>query len=322
VTRYLAKRVLGAAVMLWALSVVIFVLLRALPGDPATAMLGFRATPELVARINRDLGLDRPLVVQYGDWLSGALRGDLGYSIATSGTSGRLSYRPVGETVAAGLKITLWVGLLGTAVAALFGVAGGVLAATRRSWVADTAISGVSLMGISTPDFYMAFLLILVFTVQLGWLPSVGFVDPLGHPLVGLRSLALPVMAVGLINMAAIARMTRSAILETRNSEYVFLARSRGTPESVILLKHVLRNALVPVLTVIGLQLGFLFGGVVVIETVFGLPGMGRLLLVAVTKRDYPTIQGLILAFAFLFLLINLLVDVTYALIDPRIRIR
>jgi peptide/nickel transport system permease protein len=177
-------------------------------------------------------------------------------------------------------------------------------------------------VGISFPDFYVAFLLILLFTVNLGLLPSIGFVNLFDDPVNGLRSVALPVMAIGLINAAAIGRMTRASLLEALTNEYVWLARARGTFESVVLLKHALRNALIPVITVIGLQMGYLFGGVIVLESMFGLPGIGRQLLIAVSQRDYPTIQAIVLTFAAAFILVNLLVDLTYPMLDPRIRAR
>lgn len=320
ILRYVIKRLLAVAVSLLALSVVVFLLVRALPGSPAESMLGLRATPRLVAEINHNLGLDRPLAVQYLDWLGGAARGDLGSSIATSGTGG-LSYRPVAQTVGKGLLVTAWLSGLGILLATVAGLALGLLGATRRRGGTDAALSGVALLGLSLPDFYLGFLLILLFTVTLGWLPSVGFVDPFVDPAGGIASLTLPVLTVGLINMSSIARITRSSVLEVMNQDFVTLAAAHGLPRRVILGKHVLRNALVPILTVIGLQFGFLFGGVIVIETVFGLPGMGRFLVVAVQQRDYPTIQGLVMTFALAFLLVNLLVDVGYALIDPRIRV-
>jgi peptide/nickel transport system permease protein len=318
---YVIKRLGAVLVSLLVLSVIVFLLVRALPGSPAESMLGLRATPRLVAEINHNLGLDRPLAVQYLDWLSRAVRGDLGSSIATSGTGG-VSYHPVAQTIGKGLVVTAWLSGLGIVVATVAGLALGLLGATRKRGGADAALSGVALLGLSLPDFYLGFLLILLFTVQLAWLPSVGFVNPLEDPAGGLSSLVLPVLTVGLINMASIARITRSSVLETMNRDFVTLAAAHGVPRRVILGKHVLRNALVPILTVIGLQFGFLFGGVIVIETVFGLPGMGRFLVIAVQQRDYPTIQGLVMTFAFAFLLVNLVVDVGYALIDPRIRVR
>jgi peptide/nickel transport system permease protein len=221
-----------------------------------------------------------------------------------------------------GLQVTVPLTVLGTLIAAILGMSGGILAVVKRGTVWDAIVSNVLLVGISFPDFYVAFLLILLFTVNLGLLPSIGFVNLFDDPVNGLRSVALPVMAIGLINAAAIGRMTRASLLEALTNEYVWLARARGTFESVVLLKHALRNALIPVITVIGLQMGYLFGGVIVLESMFGLPGIGRQLLIAVSQRDYPTIQAIVLTFAAAFILVNLLVDLTYPMLDPRIRAR
>lgn len=322
--RYLVTRVASAAVTLFVLSILVFVLIRALPGGPAVAILGLRATPELIARINHDFGVDQPLPIQYLRWLTAALHGDLGYSLAvtgfTSGQSQPISGRPVLDIVMQGLAVTLPLTLLGTLLAGILGTAGGILAVARRGTFWDAVVSNGLLIGISSPDFYVAFLLILLFTVKLGLLPSIGFVSLGDDPLAGLRSLALPVLAIGIINAAAIARMTRASLLEALTNDYVWLARARGTFESVVLWKHALRNALVPVVTVLGLQLGYLFGGVIVLESMFALPGIGRELLIAVGQRDYPTIQAIILTFAAAFIFVNLIVDLIYPLLDPRIR--
>jgi peptide/nickel transport system permease protein len=315
----LTRRLAGALLSLLVLSIVLFLLVQALPGDPATSMLGQRATPKLIAQINADFGLDKPLIGQYLDWLGGALHGDFGYSLATSGRSGP-SGTPVGEIVVQGLKVTVPLALLGMLLAVCVGIPMGVAAAAWRGRPLDVGLSSVSVVGISMPDFFVAFLLILVFNSWLGLLPSIGYTDLFADPLQGLKTLALPILSVGLINAAAIARMTRASVLETSSQDFILLARSRGTLESVVLLKHALRTALVPILTVIGLQLGYLLGGVVVIEQVFGLPGVGRQLLVAVGQRDYPTIQALVLTLAGAFIVVNLVVDLLYTRADPAIR--
>jgi peptide/nickel transport system permease protein len=316
----IARRVAGAAATLLVLSILLFLLVQALPGDPATSILGLRATPETVARIRHDFGLDQPLAQQYLTWLGRALRGNLGYSLATAGTGGAISETPVSDIVGQGLVVTLPLAALGMLLAILLGVPLGVLAATRRGRPRDVGLSSLAVLGISLPDFFVAFLLILLFSVRLRLLPSVGYVDLLDDPLSGLRTLALPILSVGIINAAAVARMSRASLLESLSRDYVLLARARGTFESVVVLKHALRNAFVPVLTTIGLQLGFLLGGVVVIEQVFGLPGVGRQLLVAVGQRDYPTIQALVLTMAAAFILVNLVVDLLYMRLDPSIR--
>jgi peptide/nickel transport system permease protein len=315
----LARRVVGALFSLLVLSIVLFLLVQALPGSPAVSMLGQHATPALVARVNHDFGLDQPILQQYLHWLGQAVQGNLGYSLASSGRSGP-SATPVTEIIGQSLKVTVPLAVFGMLLAVVVGIPLGVIAAARRGKPTDVGLSTVSILGISMPDFFVAFLMILVLNTWLGLLPSVGYTDIFRHPLGGLRTLALPILTVGLINAAAVARMTRASVLETFSQEYILLARSRGTPGSVVLLKHGLRAALVPILTVIGLQLGYLLGGVVVIETVFGLPGLGRDLLIAVGQRDYPTIEGLILTFAAGFMLVNLIVDVLYAQADPAIQ--
>jgi peptide/nickel transport system permease protein len=315
----LTRRMAGALLSLLMLSIVLFLLVQALPGDPATSILGQRATPELIRQVNADFGLDKPLIAQYLDWLGGAVQGDFGYSLATSGRSG-LEGTPVSEIVLQGLKVTVPLALLGMLLAVGLGIPMGVIAAARRGRPLDAGLSGISVVGISMPDFFVGFLLILVFNSWLGLLPSVGYTDLFADPVQGLDTLALPILSVGLINAAAIARMTRASVLETSSQDFILLARSRGTLESVVLLKHALRTALVPIMTVIGLQLGYLLGGVVVIEQVFGLPGVGRQLLVAVGQRDYPTIQALVLTLAAAFIVVNLVVDLLYTRADPAIR--
>jgi peptide/nickel transport system permease protein len=319
VVALLIRRLAGALASLFVLSIVLFLLVQSLPGDPATSILGQRATPELVAQVNRDFGLDRPIVGQYLHWLGNAVQGDFGYSLATSGRSD-LAGTPVSDIVVQGLKVTVPLALLGMLLAVVVGIPLGVVAAARRGRPADVGLSSISVLGISLPDFFVAFLLILVFNSWLGLLPSVGYVDIFSDPLGGLETLALPILSVGLINAAAIARMTRASVLETASQDFVLLARSRGSPESVVVLKHALRAALVPILTVIGLQLGYLLGGVVVIEQVFGLPGIGRQLLVAVSQRDYPAIEALVLTLAAAFIVVNLVVDLLYTRADPAIR--
>lgn len=318
--RLIGQRLAGALLTLLVLSVLLFLGLRLLPGDPATAMLGQRATPELVARIRHDFGLDQSLPAQYWTYLTRMLSGNFGYSLATTGTTGAVGGMSVGSIIIGSLKVTLPLSLLGIFFAALLGVALGAVGASSPRSKRDAAVSGASLLGLALPDFFVAFLLVLVFTVHLGWLPSIGYTDIFSDPAGGLRSLTLPIATLAIINAGPIARMTRSALLETLSTEYVLYARARGVPGSVVLLKHALRNGMIPILTVTGLQLGYLLGGVVVVESVFGLPGMGRALLLAVSQRDYPTIEGLVLTFAAAFILLNLMTDLMYASVDPRAR--
>lgn len=318
--RIVGQRLAGALLTLLVLSVILFVGVRLLPGDPATAMLGDRATPQLVAQIRHDFGLDQSLPAQYATYVSRMVRGNFGYSLATTGTTGDLGGTPVGSIIVQSLKVTLPLSLLGILFAAVAGVTLGAIGASAPGRKRDAAVSGASVVGLAMPDFFVAFLLVLLFTVHLRWLPSIGYTDIFSDPLGGLRTLALPIATLAIINAGPIARMTRSSLLETLSTEYVVYARARGVPESVVLLKHALRNAMIPILTSIGLQLGYLLGGVVVVESIFGLPGMGRALLLAVSQRDYPTIEGLVLTFAAAFIVLNVLTDLLYATADPRAR--
>lgn len=318
--RYLLRRIGGAIVTLVAVSIVAFVITRVVPGNPGVAILGDRATPEVVARFNHDFGLDKPLVAQYWSWLTGFLHGDFGHSLSSTGTGGGVSDISVASIVSQGLTVTAPLSLFGMLIAVVLGVTMGVLSAARNGRFTDHAVSTVSLAGISSPDFFIAFVLLLVFAVKLRWLPSVGFTDFSTDPGQWLRSLILPAVSIGLINSAALARVSRGSIIDALGSEYAFIARSKGAPGRVVVLKHALRSSIMPIATLAGLQTGYLLGGVVVIENVFALPGMGRSLLLAVQERDYPTIQALIMVFAAAFILINLLVDLAYPLLDPRMK--
>jgi len=318
--RFLAQRLFTMVVLLLAVSILGFMLVRVLPGNPATSILGLRATPAMVAQLTKDFGYDQPLVTQYLSWLSKAVRGDLGYSLASSGSGNSISGVAVSSLLVQGLKITLPLALLGTLIAVLLGTPLGVLAASREGKITDHAVSIFSVIGLSVPDFFLAFLFILLFTVKLGLLPSVGSPDLFTDPTGALAALMLPALTIGIVNSTAIARTTRAATRRALHTEFVRLAQARGAPRSVVVFKHALKNALVPVVTVVGIQFGYVCSGVIVVESVFALPGNGRQLLVAITQRDYPTIQALILLFAIMFALANLLADAASAVLDPRIR--
>ena len=316
----LLRRVLGSLALLAAISLVAFGLARALPGDPAEAILGFGSNPALLAQVRTQLGIDRPWPAQYLHWAGRALVGDLGVSLATTGAAQGMTGTPVAGLVAQGLRVTLPITLLGTALAVLLGVPAGLVCAANPGSLLDRAVSALSVLGLSVPSFYLAYLLILVFSVRLGWLPSLGFVPPDAGVLALARGVALPVLTIGLVNATPIARAARASAIEALASPSVQLLRLRGTPPVVVHLKHVLRNALLPIVTVIGLQVGYLLGGVIVIENMFAIPGMGRQLLIAAEQRDYPTLQALIVVFGGCFVLVNLLVDLLYLAIDPRTR--
>ncbi len=301
---YVAKRLALALPVLLGVSVVVFAAIRLIPGDPAQIMAGQAATQQVVAEIRRSLGLDRPLPVQYLYFLRNAVRGDLGRSLFNGA--------PVVEELAQRFPRTVRLAVASILVASVIGIPAGILAATRRqSWV-DTLVMAVALVGVSMPVFWLGLNLILVFSVRLGWLPAFGYET--------WRHLVLPAVTLGAASSAILARMTRSAMLEVLGQDYVRTARAKGLAERVVVNRHALRNALIPVVTVLGLQLGTLLSGAVLTETVFAWPGIGRLLVDAVLARDYPVIQGAILLIATTFVLLNVAVDVLYGFLDPRIR--
>jgi ABC-type dipeptide/oligopeptide/nickel transport system permease component len=304
VWRYAAKRVLLALPVLLGVSVVVFVAIRLIPGDPAQIMAGQAATEEVVREIRASLGLDRPLPVQYLYFLRNVLRGDLGRSLFNGA--------PVLEELGQRFPRTVRLALASMAVASLIGIPAGIVAATRRlTWV-DTLVMLVALAGVSMPVFWLGLNLILVFSVRLQWLPAFGYET--------WRHLVLPAITLGTASAAVVARMTRSAMLEVLGQDYIRTARAKGLSERAVVNRHALRNALIPVVTILGLQLGTLLSGAVLTETVFAWPGIGRLLVDAVLARDYPIIQGTTLLIAATFVGLNLAVDLLYGLLDPRIR--
>jgi peptide/nickel transport system permease protein len=304
VWRYVLKRVVLALPVLLGVSVVVFVAIRLIPGDPAQLMAGQAATQEVVQQIRQSLGLDQPVPVQYLYFLRNVVRGDLGRSLFNGA--------PVVEELAQRFPRTVRLALASIAVASLIGIPAGILAATRRSTWVDTAVMLVALAGVSVPVFWLGLNLILLFSVRLQWLPSFGYET--------WRHLVLPSLTLGAASAAIVARMTRSAMLEVLGQDYVRTARAKGLAERVVVNRHALRNALIPVVTVLGLQLGTLLSGAVLTETVFAWPGIGRLLVEAVLARDYPIIQGATLLIAATFVVLNVAVDVLYGLLDPRIR--
>ena len=304
---YVRRRLLLAVPVILGVSVVVFSIVHLLPGDPVLAILsGANATPEQEAELRAQLRLEDPLVVQYVRFLGRAARGDFGRSI--------FSKRPVIDEIADQLPSTLQ--LAGTAIliAAVVGLALGIAAAVRYNTWVDRLAMLVALGGVSMPSFWLGLVLILVFSLQLGWLPATG------HG--GLSRLVLPAATIGLNYSAVIARLVRSSLLEVLGNNYISTARAKGLSESPVVLKHALGNALIPVTTIIGVQLGNLLAGTIVVETVFSRQGMGRLAVTAVLDKDYPLIQGVVLVSALGYVLVNLLVDLTYSVLDPRIRHR
>jgi len=308
---FVVRRLLAVAPTVLVVATVTFIALQIIPGDIAQIMLGTDARPEDVTRLRRELGLDRPLIVRYLEWLGNLLRGDLGTSI---------TYRePVGRLIAARLPVTYSVAFAAMLVAIGIALPLGI-AAARRAWspLDLTALVG-SQLGLAVPTFWMGILLLLGFAAAYPIFPLQGYVGFTRDPTQWLRHLALPAVALGIERAAALTRLVRASFLEELTRDYVRTARSKGLREPSVLRGHVLRNALIPVLTVMGLQLGFLLGGTIVVEQVFGLPGLGRLLLQGIYSRDLMVVQGAVITIAVTFALLNLLVDLLYAVVDPRI---
>jgi peptide/nickel transport system permease protein len=285
---------------------------RVLPGDPALVMMGTEATPEAVARLRQSLGFDRPLLVQYGEWIGRALRGDLGRSIQYD--------VPVTSLIVSRLAVTVPLTVMAAGFMVLAAIPVGVFAATQHRRVGDYAVMALSQVGVAVPGFWAGLLLILFFSVRLGWFRSGGF-DGWGQGVgPALAQLLLPAIALGLFQLAVLARTTRSAVLEVLREDYVRTARAKGAAERAVLFRHALRNAMIPVITVAGIQLGQLMAGSIILESVFYLPGLGRLALGAINARDLPVVQGVVLFVASTIVTINVVVDVLYGFLDPRIR--
>ncbi len=311
---FLVRRAFISAVPLLIISLIVFTGVRLIPGDPARVLGGTDADPAGLEEIREKYGLKDPIPVQYLRWLSLALRGDLGESIRT-----RTS---VAWTIAIKAPITLELAALSLLVAIGIAIPAGVLAAVRRNTVWDVLASSVSLCGVSVPNFWLGIMLILLVSVRFGWLPASGFV-PLAEDVLGnVKRMLMPALVLGTGLAAVLMRQTRNAMIEVLSADYVRTARAKGLAQRAVVVRHALRNGLIPVVTILGLQMGALMGGAVVTEQIFVLPGFGRLIVEAVFTRDYPVVQGVVLITASSYVLINLLVDVSYSVLNPRIRIR
>jgi peptide/nickel transport system permease protein len=311
---YLLKRIAASVPTVIVVTVLVFALIRAIPGDPASLMLGDIDNPALLAEMRHALGLDRPVGEQFLIWVGNALQGDLGMSVARR--------EPVMHLVLTHFAVTAQVVLTATLLACLVAVPAGMVAAWRQNRRADTAIVSTSILFVSMPSFWVGILLIWLFGVKLNWLPVYGFESIAQGGLGAARYLVLPVCAIVLTEIAAITRMMRASTIETLRLEYVAHARAKGLPEKRVMLRHVLPNSFGPTLTVIGLMLGHLLSGAAVIETVFTLPGIGRLLVESIYARDYPVVQGCLLFIALLYVAVNLVVDLLYPLFDPRVKLQ
>ncbi len=309
-TRYLLRRLMGVPLTALAVLTVLFFLLRIVPGDPAVLILGEYASPERVEALHKELGLDRPLIVQYVDYLGDVARGDFGVSLR--------SRQPVFREIREVLPHTLMLAAGGMLISILLGIPLGVVAAVHRGRAADAAASLLCLLGQSMPVFLLGLGLLLVFSYYLGWLPVIG-AGHLGDPMALLVHLVLPSATIGLTVMGPIGRLTRSSIVETLGQEYIRTARAKGLAEQAVVYKHAFRNALLPVVTVTALNFGYLIGGAVVTETMFARPGLGRLLMDAIFQRDYPQIEAVVIVFSLGFIAVNLLTDLLYGVIDPRV---
>jgi ABC-type dipeptide/oligopeptide/nickel transport system permease component len=306
-TAYIGQRLVHAVPVLIGISVLTFLMLHLIPGDPVSVFAGDKPlTPERAEQLRHQYGLDRPLVVQYVDYATHTLRGDLGVALR--------SQRPVLDSILEVLPSTAQLTLTALALAAVLGTTLGITAAVAHGTWLDTAVMAIAMLGISTPVFYSSLLLILLFSFTLAWLPATGQG--------GIERLIMPALALGLSSAAVLARLVRSSMLEVLHQEYVTTARAKGLAQPLVVLRHALKNALIPAVTMLGLQLGALLGGAVVTETIFSRPGLGRLAVDAILNRDFPLVQGTVLFAACVYVLVNLAVDISYAVIDPRIRYR
>ena len=314
--RYLIRRIFLMLPTLLIVTFLVFLLLYLSPGDPVLMLVPMdeidQLSDEEMRQWRQELGLDRPIYAQYADWLLGVLRGDLGRSIHQR--------RPVYDLLATRFPVTLELALLSVFVASVVAIPIGIYTAVRPGGVGDFIGNIVALMGVSAPNFWVALILIVIFAVQLRWLPAGGFARISDDPIRHVERMILPVITLSTALMAVTMRLTRSSMLEVLNEDYVRTARSKGLGQRRIVFVHALKNALIPVVTTVGLQVGRILGGTIVIEVIFSFPGMGKLLLDAIFARDFPVVQGVVLLITLSFMAINLLVDLTYASIDPRIR--
>lgn len=314
-TLYIAKRLLYTIPVVLIVSIMVFSLLHLAGGDPAALMLGEQADPELLAQVRQDMGLDRPLYEQYWNWLSRAARGDLGRSIHPT-----RDY--VSDLILQRFPVTLQLGLQAMLLSLIVGIPFGVMAGMKRGSRLDLLALNFSSLGISMPGFLLALILIFVFSLLLRWLPASGYLPPLKDPIGNLRQMALPTVTMAAFLSAFVVRMTRSSVVDVMSQEFIVTARAKGLRELVVVRRHALKVALIPVLTIVGLQLGHVLGGSVIVEYIFALPGLGKLIIDAVYARDFPVVQGAILVMSVGFVLVNLAVDLIYGYLDPRIKYR
>ena len=312
-TRYILRQTLSLILSLIVASLAIFAMIEVIPGDPASFMLGLNARPETIAALRDQMGLNDPLPLRYLHWIGGMLRGDFGTSY---------TYKvPVADLVAARIGVSLPLAVYALVLSTLIALPVGLLAAARRGRPADLAVMGAAQIGIALPNFWFAMLLVLVLAVRLQWFPAGGF-PGWESPLAALKALTLPATALALPQAAILARVLRSALIETLDQDYIRTARAKGLTRGQTILRHAFRNALIPVLTILGMQFSFLLAGAIIIENVFYLPGLGRLTFQAITQRDLIVVESVVMILVFAVIAVTFLVDLTYALVDPRLRQR
>lgn len=312
-SRFLAKRLAGALIVLVLVSLMSFAIIWLVPGDPTAAFLDTSATPEQVERLRRELGLDRPMAMQMLDWYGRIIRGDLGHSI--------LLNRSVTAAIVERLPVTLSLAGLALVLALALGVLAGIIAAVNHNRWPDQVVMTAALFGLSVPDFWLGIMLILLFAVKLGFFPTGGYVPFSEDPVGWAGTIIMPALTLAIIQVGFVARMTRASMLEILNQDFIRTADAKGLKRTEIMFRHGLPNALIPVLTVAGIVAGALLGGAVIIEQVFSIPGVGRLIIGGILSRDYPVIQGGLLFLAVIYLTVNLAVDILYAVADPRVRL-
>ncbi len=306
------RSILGSLPVLLIVSLITFGLMRLIPGDPSAAIGGLSATSEQLAQIRKELGLDEPLVVQLGKWYAELLQGNLGRSIMMG--------QDVLQVTIIRLPVTIALALYALVITLLLGMGSGIIAALRQNTVVDQIAMVLAMVGISVPNFFLGLLMILLFAVHLGWLPTGGYIPLWKDPIGWLRTSTMPALSLALLQMGLLARITRSTMLEVLRQDYIRTARAKGLPARLVVTKHALSNAMIPIVTVIGIIISLSISGAVVTESLFSIPGMGQLLTQAVLNRDYPMVQGGLLLTTTFLVLVNILVDIAYALLDPRVR--
>ncbi len=308
---YILRRILQVIPVLIGISILIFAVMKMIPGDVISGILGVEATPELRAQLAAKYGLDRPYLVQYLDWIGGVLHGDFGESIRTSA--------PILPEILSRFKVTAELTILAAFISWIIAIPLGVLAAVKRNTLSDRFVRVFALLGVSVPNFALSILLILVLSLAFSYFPPLGYVGFLEDPLRNLQIMILPAAILGVTISGSVMRMTRSSVLEVLRQDFIKTVRAKGASERVAIFRHALRNALIPIITLIGMQIGSLLGGAVIVEQIFSLPGLGQMTLTGINQRDYPVVQGCVLFIAFIYVLVNLLTDLLYAYIDPRI---